>query len=49
MSEVPLDLDYRGTSLTRNNPSIGPYSWLMPRALWWFRGGRMFLMREVPL
>ena len=26
---------YRGTSLIRNNPSLGPYSGLMPRALWW--------------
>ena len=26
---------YRGTSLIRNNPSLGPYSRLMPRALWW--------------
>ena len=28
-------LDYRGTSLIRNNPSLGPYSKLMHRALWW--------------
>ena len=26
---------YRGTSLKRNNPSLGPYSRFMPRALWW--------------
>ena len=26
---------YRGTSLMRNNPFLGPYSRLMPRALWW--------------
>ena len=26
---------YRGTLLIRNNPSLGPYSRLMPRALWW--------------
>jgi len=34
MSEVPLYM-YRGISLIRNNPSLGPYSMLMPRALWW--------------
>ena len=27
--------DYRGTSLIKNNLSLGPYSRLMPRALWW--------------
>ena len=26
---------YRGTSLIRHNPSLGPYRRLMPRALWW--------------
>ena len=26
---------YRGTSLTRNRPTLGPYSRPMPRALWW--------------
>jgi hypothetical protein len=26
---------YRGTSLIRKRPSLGPYSSLMPRALWW--------------
>jgi len=26
---------YRGTSLIRNNPPVGPYSRPMPRALWW--------------
>ena len=35
---------YRGTSLIRNNASVGPYRRLMPRALW---GG--VLMFEVPL
>ena len=30
---------YRGTSLLRNNPSLGCYSRLMPRALWWSYGG----------
>ena len=27
-------MDYRGTSLIRNSPFLGPYSRLMPRALW---------------
>ena len=26
---------YRGTSLKRNRPPLGPYSRPMPRALWW--------------
>ena len=26
---------YRGTSLIRNNPLLGPYIRTMPRALWW--------------
>jgi hypothetical protein len=26
---------YRGTSLMRNIPPVGPYSSPMPRALWW--------------
>ena len=26
---------YRGTSLIRNSPFVGPYSRTMPRALWW--------------
>ena len=38
---------YRGTSHIRNNPPLGPYSRLMPRALWWSYGGGLFLMSEV--
>ena len=26
---------YRGTSLIRNSPLVGPYSRTMPRAPWW--------------
>ena len=26
---------YRGTSLIRNSPPLGPYSRPMPRNLWW--------------
>ena len=26
---------YRASSLIRNNRTLGPYSRLMPRALWW--------------
>ena len=40
---------YWGTSLIRNNPSLGPYRRLMPRALWWSYRGGLFLMSEVPL
>ena len=31
---------FRCISLIRNNPCLGPYSRLMPRALWWSEGGR---------
>ena len=41
--------DYRRTSLIRNSTPIGPYSRTMSRVLWWFKGGRLFLMSEVPL
>ena len=30
---------YRGTSLIRKHPTLGPYSRPMPRALWWALGG----------
>ena len=30
---------YRGTSLIRNRPRLGPYSRTMPKALWWSKGG----------
>ena len=35
-------------SLIGNNPSLGPYSRTMARALWWSYGGALFLMSEVP-
>ena len=28
---------------------LGPYSRVMPRAIWWSYGGGLFLMSEVPL
>ena len=40
---------YRGTSLMRNVPPMGPYIRPMSRALWWSWRGGMFLMSEVPL
>ena len=41
---------YRGTSLMTINPSLAPYSRLMPRALWWFVGkGVGGRTSEVPL
>ena len=40
---------YRGTSLIRNNPTLGPYSRTIPRVRWWSYGGGLFLMSEVPL
>ena len=37
----------RGTSLMRNRPSLGPFSRLMPRALWWSYGGVVsFVLRQ---
>ena len=39
----------RGTSLIRTSAPLGPYSRTMPRALWWSRGGALFLLSEVPL
>ena len=30
---------YRGTSLIRNTPLLGPYSGIIPRVLWWSYGG----------
>ena len=38
---------YRGTSLIRNTPLLGPYSRNMPRALWKPWEGGLFLMSEV--
>ena len=47
--EAGLARQYRGTSLIRNSPLLGPYSRTVPRALWWPWGGGVFLMSEVPL
>ena len=30
---------YRGTSLIRNRPLLGPYSRTIPRVIWWSVGG----------
>ena len=40
---------YRGSSFIRNCALLGPYSRIMPRALWWPYGGGQFLVSEVPL
>ena len=40
---------YRGTSLIRNSPPLGPYRRTKPRAFWWSQGRRLFLMSEVTL
>jgi len=29
------DTGYRGTSLIRNTPPLGPYSKTLPRVIWW--------------
>jgi len=44
-----LKLSYRGTSLTRNTPLLGPYSRTTSRVHVGPRGGGLFLMREVLL
>ena len=38
---------YRGTSLIRNHPLVGPYGRTMPRVLGWSKGGGLFLIREI--
>ena len=38
----------RGTSSIRHRLFVGPYSRAMPRTTWWSKGGRRFLMSEVP-
>jgi len=40
---VWVELGYRGTWLIRNDPTPGPYSRPMPRALWWSQGVGVFL------
>ena len=35
----PNSTPYRGTSLIKNCPLLGPYSRPVPRALWWSWGG----------
>ena len=47
--ETNLATMYRGTLLTRNRAPLGPFSRIMPGALWWPYGGGLFLMSEVPL
>ena len=40
---------YRGTSIIRKRPPLGPYCRPMPRVLGGSEGGGRFLMSEVPL
>ena len=40
---------YRGPSLIRNRPTLGPYLWPMPRVLGWSEGGRCSVMSELTL
>jgi len=39
----------RGNSPIRNRATLGSYSRIIPRPLWWSPGGGVFLMSEVPL
>ena len=41
-------VEYRGNSLIRTPPTVGPYDRNMPRALRWSFWGGLFLMSEVP-
>ena len=40
---------YRGTSLIRSNPLLGPYSRTVSRALWWPQGWGGGLTSEIHL
>ena len=40
---------YRGTSLIRTPPLLGPYRRTTLGVLWWSRRGGLFLMSKVPL
>ena len=40
---------YKGTSLIRNIPLVGPHIRTVSRALWWPWGGGVFLMSEATL
>ena len=42
-------LRYRGTSLIRTFPLLGPYNRNMPMALWQSSAGGRYIMIEVPL
>ena len=42
-----LGLYYRGTSLIRTSPPVGPYSSPVPRDLWWSYGGWVFLTDPI--
>ena len=48
-ADLTASAAYRGTSLIRNGPLLGPYSRTIPRVLKWSQGGGLFLMSEVPL
>ena len=40
---------YRDTSIIKNSDPLGRYSRTMHTALWWPKGGGLFLISEVPL
>ena len=49
MSVFLNEYEYRDTSLIRKHLLLGPYSRLMPRALWGSEGGGRLFMSQVPL
>ena len=44
----PRHCTYRGTSLIRNSPRLGPYSRTIPRVVRWSWGGGCFLCARYP-
>ena len=43
LASTVLYVPNRGTSLIRNSPPLGPFSRMMPKALWWPQGVSGFL------
>ena len=47
--DIPAWAKYRGTSLIKNTPPLGPYNRTMPRALRWSVGGAFSYERGSPV
>jgi len=44
-----VNFGIQGYLAHKKQPPLGPYGMHMPRALWCFYGGVLFLMSEVPM